>query len=589
MFNDILAVLSVQRTTMINNWKWAGQRQRLIFAGATVFGLFLVVANLFFAFIIVNLPRLLANLNLNNADIQAVVGSVNLGGLVGQVLNFFFVGAFIFLLFDAVSSALPNLYQANDLPLLLSSPLPPQAVFSAKLLLGLLRPYLLLFGLGFPYLVGVGLGLGYGAAYYFVIILALLLLPLIPAGLGALLTAALVRRVPAYRLSEALEVVGGVIGLGLAAIIVVIGIQFNSGKADAATAALVTTSASTNSLGWLPTSWAVFASQGAGQGDIGAALGWGLLYLVVEIGVFVACALLATRIFYAGWVSFGVSAGASRALLRARHAALPSLNVGQVVDQIRSTAGRPLSALGAVVRAVIGKDTQELRREPTAVIQLLGPTLIGLVFVLQWRTSAHLRSLNPNVQFQAFVVSCLWMLFLSSFSAGLFGLNSFSREQRSIWMLKLAPISIGRLLFAKFMLTYGLLLVFGYGFTLLYSWVAGALLWQFLGFLAVISIGGIGAAAISVGVGATIPRLNAPSHLISLAASVVSLFLLLIYFMSLLTVLYTEYDLRLLLDPRFVNPWPTRIAAGLIAFIIVVLFTVVPLRLAHRRIQLLEL
>ncbi len=587
MISDILTLLSVQRTAALNNWKWANQRQRLIFGGAAAFGVLLVLGNLLFAFIIVNLPKLLAHINLNNSNIQAVVGSLNLNGLVGQVLNFFFIGAFVFLLFDSISSALPNLYQANDLALLLASPLPTQAVFSAKLLFGLLRPYLLLFGFGLPYLIGVGLGLGYGAAYYLFVIVALLLLPLIPAGLGALLTAALVRRIPAYRLSEALEVIGGVIGLVLAGVVVVLGLQANNGHSAAATSGLITASASANSFGWLPTSWAVAALQGAGTGDWTALIGWGLPYLLIEVGVFVACALIATRIFYAGWVGIGISAKSHR---RISLPTGPAQSAGQVIDTIRSHAGKTLSPLSAVLRAVLGKDTQELRREPTAIIQLLGPTLIGLVFVLQWRTSANLHDLDPGVQQQAFIVSCLWMLFLSSFSAGLFGLNSFSREQKNIWMLKLAPVSANRLLFAKFMLTYALLLVFGCSFSLLYGWVAGAQTWQMLGFLSAIVVGGIGSAAISVAVGAIVPRLNAPTRIISLAASVVSLFLLMVYFMSLLTCVYSVYGFHLLLDPIFPHsPWPARLVGILVGLLVVLVFTFVPLRLARRRIELLEL
>ncbi len=586
MISDILTLLSVQRTAAFNNWKWANQRQRLIFGGAAAFGVLLVVGNLFFAFLIVNLPKLLSHINLNNANIQAVVGSLNLNGLVGQVLNFFFIGAFVFLLFDAMSSALPNLYQANDLALLLSSPLPTEAVFSAKLLFGLLRPYLLLFGFGLPYLVGVGLGLGYGAAYYLFIIFALLLLPLIPAGLGALLTAALVRRIPAYRLSEALEVIGGIIGLGLAGVIVVLGLQANSGQA-AATSGLISASASANSFGWLPTSWAVAALQGAGTGDWTALIGWGLPYLLIEVGVFVVCAIIATRIFYAGWVGISISAKSHRQIALPT---TPAQSAAQVLDTIRSHTGKALPPLGAILRAVLGKDAQELRREPTAIIQLLGPTLIGLVFVLQWRTSANLHDLDAGVQQQAFIVSCLWMLFLSSFSAGLFGLNSFSREQKSIWILKLAPVSANRLLLAKFALTYALLLVFGCSFSLLYGWVAGAATWQMIGFLFAIVVGGIGSAAISVGVGAIVPRLNAPTRIISLAASVVSLFLLMVYFMSLLTCVYSVYSFHLLLDPIFPHsPWPARLVGIFIGLLIVLFFTFVPLRLARRRLELLEL
>ncbi len=584
MLRNILTLLAAQRISLWNNWKWANQRQRLIFGAAAGFGVLLVFGNLLFAFFIVNLPKFLASINSRDPNIQALVSAVNPSALVGQVLNFFFVGAMVFLLFDAVSSALPNLYQANDLPLLLSSPVPADAVFGAKLVGGLLRPYMLLFGLGLPYLIGVGLGLGYGPLYYPLAVVAILLLPLIPAGVGALLTAALVRRVPAYRLSEALELVGGLIGLLLAGVIVVLGVQsYTSGRPEGATNTLLTASAATD-IGWLPTSWAVYALQAAGVGDWAALAGWGLLYVVAAVGIFVGCALIATRLFYAGWVNINITGGASRAALRAKRAALPHLSVEQVVDNIRNEGGKPARPLLASLRAVLGKDSIELRREPTAVVQLLGPTLIGLVFILQWRTRVQLSSVNVGVQLQAFTISCLWLIFLSSFSAGLFGLNSFSREQKSIWMLKIAPVSVNRLLFAKFMLTYALLLAFGISFSLLYSLLAGATPAQLLGFIGVIVAGGVGAAAISVGIGATVPRLNTTSRIISLTAGVVSLFVLLIYIMMLLGCVYALGYLR-----GFLDTVPARAVALLIGLSIIAFFTFVPLLLAKKRLEKLEL
>lgn len=582
--NEVLTLLSVQRTTIRNNWKWASPRQRLLFLAAGWFGLLLVGGNLLFAFAIVNLPKLVAGLNVQDENLQAVVGSLDVNNIVAQVLNFFFAGAFVFLLFDAVSSALPNLYQANDLPLLLSSPTSPRTVFTAKLIAGLARPYLLLFGFGLPYLVGVGIGLHYQPLYYLFIIIALLALPLIPAGVGALLTAALVRRVSASRLSESLEVVGGLIGLALAGVIVYVGFQVNSGQAEMATNTLLNASAGANGLNWLPSGWAVTALSGAGTGDLTAALGWGLLYLVAEVGIFVLCTLAATRLFYAGWVNFGISESASRAALRRYRPTYHETDVRNVLDKVRNLNAPLLGKLRAVVSAVISKDGTELRREPTAVVQLLGPTLIGLAFVLQWRQSANLRAVNPGLQFQAFLAACLWLLFLSSFAAGLFGLNSFSREQKSIWMLKLAPVSSTRLVLAKFVLTYGLLLVFGIGFALLYGWVAGAQWWQLLGFLSVIIFAGIGAAAIAVGIGATVPRLNVPSRLISLAAGVVSLFMLLIYIFALLTCFFAYTAIVF----RFGRP-TALLVGGLSAAITIFLFTYVPLHLAKRRLDALEI
>src|SRR5262245_21143551 len=120
--------------------------------------------------------------------------------------------ALIVLIMTSFTTVLTSLYLSGDTDMLLAAPVPMRAVFVVKFFGGLIVPYILLFGLLGPALVGYGQGLGYGPAFYIATVLALALLPLLPAGLGALLVMAVVRVVPARRARESVSVGGGLFG-----------------------------------------------------------------------------------------------------------------------------------------------------------------------------------------------------------------------------------------------------------------------------------------------------------------------------------------------------------------------------------------
>jgi len=122
-------------------------------------------------------------------------------------------GTLVLLVLTSFTTVLSSLYLSGDIDMLLAAPVPMRAVFVVKFFGGLLTPYTLLAFLLGPFLLGFGHGLGFGAAYFATAIGALLLLPLLPTGLGALLTMAVVRVIPARRAREIVGVIGGMVGI----------------------------------------------------------------------------------------------------------------------------------------------------------------------------------------------------------------------------------------------------------------------------------------------------------------------------------------------------------------------------------------
>src|SRR4051812_35891661 len=121
--------------------------------------------------------------------------------------------ALALMVLTSFTTVLSSLYLSGDMDMLLAAPVSMRAVFVVKFFGGLLVPYLMLFFLIGPFLLGFGHGLGWGAAFFLAAFVVLLLLPLLPTGIGALLVMAVVRVIPARRAREIVGVIGGMVGI----------------------------------------------------------------------------------------------------------------------------------------------------------------------------------------------------------------------------------------------------------------------------------------------------------------------------------------------------------------------------------------
>ncbi len=148
-------------------------------------------------------PSLGLPAHVTRADVQPY-----LEALPSQIL---FVAQALLIL-TSFTTVLTSLYLSGDTDMLLVAPVPMRAVFVVKFFGGLIVPYIMLFGLLGPALLGYGQGMGYGAPFFVAATLTLALLPLLPAGLGALLVMAVVRVIPARRAREIVSVIGGLFG-----------------------------------------------------------------------------------------------------------------------------------------------------------------------------------------------------------------------------------------------------------------------------------------------------------------------------------------------------------------------------------------
>jgi hypothetical protein len=431
-------------------------------------------------------------------------------------------GALAVLLLTSFSTVLSSLYLSRDLDLLLLAPVPTRAVFVVKLFAGLVVPYLVLFVLLGPALVGYGAGLGYGLVYYLALLVVLALFPLLPAALGVVLVMAVVRVVPARRARE----IVGLLGVLAGASWYVVSQLGGRVAAQLATVQTVTTiSQLDNPL--LPSAWAGRALVAAGRGD-GAALAlYGGVFVAASLGLFGGCVWLAERLYYIGWTNMAAQGGTVR-----RRAA----DDGPRADRDRwfGPVFRLLSsALPPESRAILRKDLRSFPRDLRNLQQLIFPLIMAGVWIFQLVTArpGPAEGVPPALSTLSSLTSVGIGFFVAVICSSALAGPGISREGQAFWLLKVAPVSGWRILLGKFVLAYLPFIIVGTLMVVLFAVLRPATLADAPRALALIWLLGMGTTAISLGLGAAFPRLDwqNPSQQTTTRAGCLSLVLYTIY------------------------------------------------------------
>ncbi len=441
--------------------------------------------------------------------------------------SFGLFAASLLLVFSSFGSVLSSLYLSGDMDMLLSKPVPMRAVFVVKFFSGLLAQYALLFVLLGPVLLGYGSGLGYGWLYMVVAVGVVLLLPLLPIGIGALLVMAVVRVIPAYRAREIVSILGG-----LVAVTFYILSQFAPEVAPLIADVQNVQALLQLDIPLLPSAWAGRALIAAGEGEILTLLAYGGLFLILSILVFAGCLLLAERLYYVGWSNMAIQGGkVRRSRQRAAHdTATPKHRLPFPALVRQWAALEPQSA------AVFLKDWRIFPRDMRNIQQFIFPLALAGIWIFRLLTmpqesaqtaGTDLIDTDMLVGLSSTGITFFLCYTLSSAIAG----PGISRESRTLWLLKLAPISTLRILLGKLVLAYLPYIVFGTPALVLLSVLSQASLPDFLIGWGLLLLLGLGSTAISLGLGAAFPRLDwdNPQQQTTLLAGCLGLLLLPLY------------------------------------------------------------
>lgn len=412
-----------------------------------------------------------------------------LDALPGLVL----LGTLFMLLLSSFSSLLSSLYLSGDMDMLLVAPVPMRAVFTVKFFGGLISQYIILFALIGPVLLGYGQGLGYGPLYFVCAGAVLLVLPLFPAGLGTLLLMAVVRVLPARRAREMVSLLGGMIGIGF-----YLTSQFSAELAPMVASPQSLQALLATNLPVLPSAWAGRTLVAAGQGDLLSLSFYGGIFISASLLVFIACMLVAERLYYNGWSNMATQGGRVRTRAPRREAQLQTLPLAHL--------------LPAPSRALLAKDLRLFGRDLRNLQQLIFPLAIAAIWTFRMITTPAEPEFDQAlpgfvVQLGHFVSAGIAFFICLSLSTSLAG-TGISREGRGFWIIKAAPISPFQILLGKFALAYLPYPLVGSAFLLILSLLRHTaplvLLEQWL----LLLVTGLGCTAFSMGLGAAFPKLD---------------------------------------------------------------------------------
>lgn len=400
------------------------------------------------------------------------------------------------ILLSSFAVALGALFLTGDLETLMTAPVSRRALFTAKILDGLVTYYGLTLIAAVPALITYGLALRYGPLYYVLAVIAVMGTPLLPAGVGALLTMLVARFAPARRVREVLGLFGALLGIGFSVL----------GQTSRLwTQRLFVAGQDPQDIlaSWRQIAALPLPSLVAGRGLAAAGAGQWLLatteltgFLVLTFGLFAGCVVVADRLYATGWARLQGAGSATRSRARVARDAAHAGWLGKAP---------PWAAIAL-------KDWRVIPRDLRNFAQLLTPLVILPIvyFNLIGGGGRRSRELGDTIgrlggtAFDPYGIAIAGGILLAT--ALVFrrvAATAISMEGSAWWLLKLAPVSGRDLLRGKFVAA---LVPFAVLSTIL---LLGAVLWRgfsIVGFLyGWFGLQLLGAAILAVAVAAAVP------------------------------------------------------------------------------------
>lgn len=357
--------------------------------------------------------------------------------LVRSIPVLFTSGTFLAGLLTNFGVLLQALYLAGDMEFLLAAPIPPRAVFVAKLVQAVLPNFVFMCLFNLPALIGLGIAQGYNATYFVMVPVMLVLLMLAGAGIAAVGVMGVVRLVPARRVAEVLGLLGGVTSILCSQSGQLMRVTGLGRTSSAQVMAMANTAAQLNQP-YSPLAWPGRALVALGEGQWLAALLLVSATAVLTLGAFVVSLVASERLYISGWA-------------RTRAGVAPH----QTARVERRRQRHTVRFLPSTVTALVVKDFRLLTRDLRNLSQLITPIVLGVIYTFSLVGGTRREAIASQVEHQIMLYGSIGTaLFVAWMFAMRLALGGIGMEGKRYWLLKVSPLRAEALLAAKFIVAY---------------------------------------------------------------------------------------------------------------------------------------
>lgn len=413
--------------------------------------------------------------------------------LVHKLLSFLFIIFFAVLIFSHVVTSLNSHFLSEDLPIYTSAPVSAERLFSARFFLALAFSSWMVMVFGLPVLIACGVVLKAPWFYYPWMMVNLVTFCFLPCAAASILTMLLVKTFPARKTQDVLIILAIVVIIILYFLFRFVRPEqlFNPDIFHGFAEYFATLSAPSNRL--FPSTWAVEALAAGLAGKLwpdgffylGLQISWGMAAIVIS-------GMLASKIYFS---SFTKAQEGRKAGITGRR------GLSGLMDFASS------QKMG-VFKPVAVKDMLSFFRETTQWTQLLLLMALIVVYLYNFRVlhlerisgiTSHVRNLVAlvNLILAGFVLSAVSVRFV---------LPAVSLEGRAIWIIKSAPVSIGRFIWVKYFINLPFMIIMGQLLVIISNiFLDTSSIVSFIGSFAMAEIA-IAATGLAVGLGAILPN-----------------------------------------------------------------------------------
>jgi ABC-2 type transport system permease protein len=499
-----------------------------------------------------------------------------IGNLIaGKVLGVILLAFLSILLLSNIITALSTFFLAKDLDLLVAAPIDRSRLYLAKFAETVVHSSWMVALLALPIFTAYGIVYRGGFLYPFVALAAFLPYLVLPAVAGIAVTMILVNVFPARRTRELLGLIasGGIV----IALVILRFLRPEQLARPEGFRNLVDYLAvlRTPTSPFLPSEWTASMIM---NWLLRIADPWPITKLWLAAAIALALgALLHRHLFHKGFSK--AQEGAERRVRR----------------PLRGPVAGLLGSVPAAKREFILKDLRLFFRDNTQWSQLILLAVLLLVYLFNIQ-SLPIHS-GERVPFRLVTMIAFLNLGLAGFVlaavAARFIFPGISLEGRQMWLLRSSPLDAAALLWSKYWIGTAPLLVLALTITVFTNWLLHASHFMMAVAIGTVVLYTLAAGALALSFGALYPQFGTEN-----AAQIPTSFGGLVYMMSSLSLLaaiimieagpvmaYLRMDHN---GDRVVGIFPQLFAAGFLVAVICVAATIVPLRLALRRIEMME-